>query len=158
MLYSRQPVARTTLRDWAPPPPFHREDARRTPSLDLAYTRGLNVYPRTASVDEPTLPAFARQVEQRLPPPELQRGNIWDWTPPPPLWGRAFGLGVAGREAAETPRPEGRGVPRWALLCPASEAGCVGEPAAPSRAKRASMGKKGVDRVFLPFHPEAGAP
>ena len=50
-------------------------------------------------------------------------------SPPPPLRGRASGLGAAGGGAAEALRPEGRGVPRQGLADSVVKAGRAGEVA-----------------------------
>src|SRR4029453_4944810 len=54
----------------------------------------------------------------KFPLPARRGNRIRDNSPPPPLWGRAFGVGVAGSEATETPTPEGRGVPPGSWLTP----------------------------------------
>ena len=76
----------------------------------------------------------------------LRGYRVRDCSPPPPLWGRAFGVGVAGSEATETPTPEGRGVCRRALPHPHPEAGRAGEPETRNN-RDALAGAAGFDTV-----------
>ena len=64
------------------------------------------------------------------PLPSGKGDRVWEYPPPRPLWERAFGLGIAGSEATEMPRPEGRGVPRRALADRCLKQAHAGEPAA----------------------------